>query len=52
MYSLVAATSMCPAIFFKICRHWVTKLSFTRSGERSKKYIDIISVAFSTVGGK
>ena len=30
--SLVDATSMCPAIFVKICRHWVTRLSFVRSG--------------------
>ena len=47
--SLVATMSVCPVIFVKTCRHWVTRLSLARSGGRSRGSVDIISAAFPTV---
>ena len=43
---------MFPAIFVKICGHWVMILSLARSVGRSRGYVDIVSDAFHTFIGK
>ena len=49
--SIVAATSMCPAIFSKICGYWVKSLSLDISGRSNRGSIDIISTSFPTLRG-
>ena len=52
IYSLVADTSMCPEIFFKIFRHWVTRLSLEISGESIRGPVVVIIATLPTVRRK
>ena len=49
--TLMDAMPMCPEIFIKICVHWITMMSLTRSDGRSMGYVGVLPDAFSLVGG-
>ena len=43
---------MCPEIFVKVCRHWLTKFSLERSGGRSRRSVGTFNATFTILGGK
>ena len=48
----MAPMSTCLAIFVKICRHWVTRLSLARSGGMSRGRVGVLPATFLTVRKK
>ena len=52
IFSLVVATSMCPAIIVKICRHWLIRLYLEMCFGGDMRSAGINPADFLTVGGE
>ena len=50
--ALVADTSMCPAIFAKICKHRETRFSLARYSGSSMGSVGVLPATFLVVSGK